>query len=237
MKTCCPYIDCMAIYKIDANDKVKSSLVNATCPQCKRSGRVKSLEIISTLKRREKSAQEQEKGQVENNQLQNSKVQNTSPLFGQAQFHVLLEDIRSLWNVGSIFRTADAIGVSRVYLSGITGCPPSKAISKTALGAELCVTWQYLYEPLEIMGKLKASGITIVGLERNVRSIDLVESLKAKKIGKPLCLVVGNENAGLSPELLHYCDYLCDLPMRGTKESLNVASAFAVAAYFINEYT
>jgi len=236
MKTCCPYLDCMAIYKVDASDKVKSSFVNAICPQCKRSGRVKSLEIIDTLKRREKNAEERQKGQLENNQLQNSKVRNITSLFEQGQFAALLEDIRSLWNVGSIFRTADAIGVSPMYLSGITGCPPSKAISKTALGAEFCVSWQYFYHPLDIIPALKEAGITIVGLERNGQSIHLVDLLKAKKLGKPLCLVVGNENAGLSPETIQHCDYLCDLPMKGTKESLNVASAFAVAAYFINEF-
>jgi 23S rRNA (guanosine2251-2'-O)-methyltransferase len=219
----CSYPDCMTVFEIEAIDKIKSYLINAICPKCQRLGRAKSLEIIETLKKREK---------------QNSNVGNTAyALTEPAQFRVILEDIRSLWNVGAIFRTADAIGVSQLYLCGITGCPPRPEIAKTALGAEQTLSWQYIYHPLEIIPILKAAGVMIIGLERNAQSVPLIPSLKEKKITKPLCLVVGNENAGLSPETIANCHLICDLPMKGIKESLNVASAFAVAAYFINEFS
>jgi tRNA G18 (ribose-2'-O)-methylase SpoU len=220
METYCPYLDCHTIYEATAPDTL--SLFNATCPKCQRLGRVKPLEIIDKLKAKE------EKINLHSNQ--------NSLLPGTGQFQVLLEDIRSLWNVGSIFRTADAIGISKLYLCGITGYPPRREISKTALGAEQDIPWTYFCEPLAAVNMLKKSGITIIGLERNNQSINLVKLLKEKKVKKPFCLAVGNEVAGLSPELMQSCDYLCDLPMKGKKESLNVASAFAVAAYFIDEF-
>ena len=170
-------------------------------------------------------------------QKQNSNLDSIAiPLAQLAQFSVLLEDIRSLWNVGSIFRTADAAQVSQLYLSGITGCPPRPEITKTALGADEILSWQYVCHPLDVISLLKSAGVMIVGLERNDHSVSLVSALKNKKITQPLCLVVGNENAGLSPETIANCHLICDLPMKGIKESLNVASAFAVAAYFINEF-
>ncbi len=222
MLTNCSYPDCMNGYEIEAVDKIKSYLFNAVCPKCQRLGRVKSLDITNKLRLREK---------------QNSNIANINQSLVQSvDFRVLLEDIRSLWNVGSIFRTADAIGVSQVYLSGITGCPPSREIAKTALGAEESIVWHYIYHPLEIIPALRDAGVMIVGLERNDQSAPLISSLKEKKVTKPLCLVVGNENAGLSPETMAHCHLICDLPMKGKKESLNVASAFAVAAYLIDEF-
>ena len=83
---------------------------------------------------------------------------------------------------------------------------------------------------------LKREKIILIGLERNNTSVNLTQILKEKKIKKPICVAVGNEVAGLSPELIQSCDYICELPMKGKKESLNVASAFAVASYLINEY-
>ncbi len=223
MLTRCSYLDCLNQYKIESTDKVKSYLVNEFCPQCHRLSRAKPVEIIDKLMSKEKFF---------------SKADNTNDLARKnGQFYALLEDIRSLWNVGSMFRTADAADISRLYLSGITGCPPSKEISKTALGAEQTLFWRYIYSPLNIIPALKELGMLILGLERNEKSVHLVSLLKNKIIKKPVCLIVGNENAGLSPEVMAYCDYICDLPMKGSKESLNVASAFAVAAYFINEFT
>src|SRR5277367_2654901 len=119
MKTYCPYPDCVAVYETEAPNK--SSLFNAICPKCDRLGRVKALEIVDKLKTKEAKI--------------NQMVNQNSVLARQDRFQVLLEDIRSLWNVGSIFRTADAVGISKLYLCGITGCPPRREISKTALGA------------------------------------------------------------------------------------------------------
>jgi len=219
MKTYCPYPDCKAIYEIASGDKL--SLFNANCPKCNRSGRVKPLEIIDKLIAKEEKINRA-----------NLNCSNT----GHNGFNVLLEDIRSLWNVGSIFRTADAIAVSKIYLCGITGCPPRSEISKTALGAEQDIPWTYMPFALDAINILKKAGTTIFGLERNDQSVDLVTFLKKQSIKKPFCLVVGNEVAGLSPEIIQSCDYLCELPMKGKKESLNVASAFAIAAYFMNEF-
>ena len=220
METYCPYPDCNQVYGTKAPAIL--SLFNSTCPKCQRLGRVKPLEIIDKLKVKE---------------IKVNQTANQNPLISEpGQFQVLLEDIRSLWNVGSIFRTADAIGISKLYLCGITGYPPRREISKTALGAEEDIPWTYFCQTLEAVNELKKTGVIIIGLERNTDSIDLVKLLKEKKVKKPFCLAVGNEVAGLSPELIQSCDYLCDLPMKGKKESLNVASAFAVAAYFINEF-
>jgi tRNA G18 (ribose-2'-O)-methylase SpoU len=175
------------------------------------------------LQKREKQARTNQQGVIDT--------------FDGNTFLVLIDNMRSLWNVGSIFRTADAAGVSLINLCGITGCPPKKEITKTALGAEETVPWQYFVHPFDVIPQIKDKGICIVGLERNHLSTNLTDLLKAKKISKPLCLVVGNENQGLSPEILDYCDYVCSLPMYGKKESLNAAVAFGIAAYLINEFT
>jgi len=156
-----------------------------------------------------------------------------SPL--KEPFIVLAEDIRSLWNVGSIFRTADGVGVSRLVLCGITGNPPRKEIAKTSLGAEDTIPWNYVPSALDALLPLKKLGYQIVGLERNQSSKSLSELLSASQIKIPFCLIVGNEVTGLSPEVVQHCDIVTHLPMRGMKESLNVAVAFGIAAYAITE--
>lgn len=150
-------------------------------------------------------------------------------------FSALVEDIRSLWNVGSIFRTADGSAFSHLFLAGITGCPPRKEITKTSLGAEESVTWSYGRNALEIVPDLKVAGVQIVGLECTADSIPLTSALATGSLRAPLCLIVGNEVSGLSAESLSLCDLVCHLPMRGKKESLNVAVAFGIAAYMIVE--
>ncbi len=152
METYCPYLDCNAVYETTSPDKL--SLFNAVCPRCQRLGRVKPLEIVDKLKAKEEKI---------NLHAKSSSV-NAGP------FQVLLEDIRSLWNVGSIFRTADAIDISKIYLCGITGCPPRREISKTALGAEEDIPWAYFCQPLAAINMLKKAGINIIGLERNSES-------------------------------------------------------------------
>lgn len=144
----------------------------------------------------------------------------------------LLEDVRSLWNVGSIFRSADGAGVSTLYLTGITGSPPRREIAKTSLGAEQNVNWRYHWNSLSVLTILKRHKVLLLGLERTAGSQPLNQfRLKA---GQKVCLIVGNEVSGLSQEALSVCDVVCDLPMHGVKESLNVAVAFGIAAYFLN---
>jgi len=143
------------------------------------------------------------------------------------QIHLVLNNIRSRENVGSIFRTADAAGVSKLYLCGITPIPPHEKISKTALGAETYVPWEYCKQTRRLLGKLKKERIHIVALEKTQKSEDIFK-FKPKF---PLALVLGNEVKGLSPQILKYCDKKISIPMYGKKKSLNVAVAAGVALY------
>jgi len=144
---------------------------------------------------------------------------------------LILDNIRSRENVGSIFRTADAAGVSKIYLCGITPIPPHEKISKTALGAETFVSWEYRKQTWRFLLELKNqnSKIKIIGLEQTKESVDIFK-FKPKF---PLVLVVGNEVNGLSPQILKYCDKKISIPMYGKKESLNVAVAAGIAVYAI----
>lgn len=140
---------------------------------------------------------------------------------------VLLENIRSLYNVGSIFRTADACLLEKVYLTGYTGIPPRKEISKTALGAEEVVPWKHYKNPLYLARRLKRVGVRLVALETSENAIPYTD-FQPKF---PLCLLVGHEVDGLSQELLSLADETIILPMRGRKNSLNVSVAFGIAVY------
>lgn len=142
-------------------------------------------------------------------------------------FTVLLNDIRSLYNVGSIFRTADGAGVEKIWLSGITGIPPSNKISKTALGAEKMIPWEYRADPCAILRDLKSQGCQIVILEQARESVRYQDF----EPEPPVCLVLGNEVGGVSEELLSFCDAAVEIEMAGLKNSLNVTVAFGVVAY------
>jgi tRNA G18 (ribose-2'-O)-methylase SpoU len=120
----------------------------------------------------------------------------------------LLENVRSLWNVGSIFRTADGAGISRLLLTGITGCPPRPEISKTALGAEEVIEWEYLPGPAEAVQRLRESGFRILALETEEEQGVAIDQVDPN--GR-ICLAVGHEVAGLSGRLLELAD---DSPTR-----------------------
>lgn len=141
----------------------------------------------------------------------------------------VLHNIRSRENVGSIYRTADAAGVSKLYLCGITPRPPHEKISKTALGAETWVPWEYFNQTWRLLEKLKKDGYHVVALEKAKNSKNIFEMKKKS----PLALVVGNEVRGLDRNLLRRADAVAAIPMLGRKESLNVAVAFGVAVYVI----
>lgn len=143
------------------------------------------------------------------------------------QLYALLSNLRSLHNVGSIFRTADGAGVSKIFLCGETGYPPREEIAKTALGAEEAVPWEYFIDPADCIRKLKKQGVQIVALEQTKKSIDY----RKFKSDRPICLVLGHEVSGVSDPLLALCDAFIEIPMRGKKQSLNVAVAFGVAVY------
>jgi 23S rRNA (guanosine2251-2'-O)-methyltransferase len=140
-----------------------------------------------------------------------------------------LNNIRSLYNVGSVFRTADGIGIEKLWLCGITGYPPQSGIAKTALGAEENVPWEYRKEILPLLRELKAKGYQIVLLEQIEGSVS-----HDKFVPKtPVCLVVGNEISGISDDLTSMCDRAVEIDMAGIKNSLNVAVAFGIIGYHI----
>lgn len=147
----------------------------------------------------------------------------------QPPISILLHNIRSMHNVGSIFRTSDGAGVSKIYLTGYTPCPPRKEIHKTALGAEEFIPWEYHVDPVKLLKKLKKEGVGIVALEKNQRSQD-ISSYTSKK---PTCLILGNEIDGVEESLLKLADQVLHIPMRGQKQSLNVSVAFGVAIYHL----
>jgi len=140
---------------------------------------------------------------------------------------VLLDNIRSLYNVGSLFRTADAACVERLVLSGITGRPPQRGITKTALGAEGAVLWEPAASGFGAAKEFRRRGYEIAALETSLRSVDLYDW--APRF--PVLLVLGNEVEGLDAELLEMADTHVRIPMLGMKHSLNVATAAGVALY------
>lgn len=146
---------------------------------------------------------------------------------------ILLHNVRSAHNVGSIFRTADAAGVSNIYLSGYTPRPldrfgrTQKEIAKTALGAEKFLPWEYAKNPMAIIGKLRNDGYDILGVEQDVRSREYHLYTAEEKA----LYIFGNEVRGLSPALRDTCDVLIEIPMRGTKESLNVSVAAGIILF------
>ncbi len=146
---------------------------------------------------------------------------------------VLLHNIRSAHNVGAIFRTADAIGVTRMYLSGYTPLPvdrfgrPVKEIAKTALGAERTIPWEYAKTPVKFLRNLRDDGFKVVGIEQDKRAVDY----KTFEAPEKFVILVGSEVRGLSAGLRKQCDVLVEIPMRGEKESLNVSVAFGIALF------
>jgi 23S rRNA (guanosine2251-2'-O)-methyltransferase len=147
-------------------------------------------------------------------------------------FSVFLDNIRSAYNVGSIFRTADGAGISHLYLGGITPTPRMPKVSKTALGADEWISWSYhLNGPAKIL-ELKDDGWVIWGLENNADSQPLVQMIQPSK-DQSILLVVGNELTGVDPAILELCDHILSLPMLGNKQSLNVSVAFGIAVYWI----
>lgn len=140
----------------------------------------------------------------------------------------LIDNVRSLYNVGSIFRTSDAARIQKLYLTGYTPHPPRKEIEKTALGATQTVPWEYFKDPLEAISRIKAQGIRICLLEHTDRSLPFSE---LRKEDFPLCLVVGNELTGVSPKIIAEGDLAIEIPMYGIKQSLNVAVAYGIGIY------
>ena len=148
--------------------------------------------------------------------------------------HVILEDIRSAFNVGAIFRTSDAAGIKKLYLTGITPYPPHNKIPKTALGATKSVNWEYEKDINTTISKLKKQNISIIGIEITPNAKIYTEF----KFPKPTALVLGNEIHGISDKTLKQCETVVKIPMFGIKKSLNVEVSYAIIVYeIIRQYT
>lgn len=142
---------------------------------------------------------------------------------------LLLDNVRSLHNVGSAFRTADAFACERLILTGITGVPPHREIHKTALGATESVTWEYVLKPEDAARRLKSEGYRVVAIEQTTESISL-ESFPVDPKTK-ICLVFGNEIHGVSEEVLELADSALEIPQAGTKHSLNISVCVGIVCW------
>ena len=142
---------------------------------------------------------------------------------------LVLDDIRSLHNIGSVFRTADAFLVEKIFLCGITATPPHKEIHKTALGATETVTWQHQDNVLEVIEKLKTEGVITLAIEQ-VQSAVFLQNFKVKK-GVKYALVFGNEVYGVSQEAVALCDGSIEIPQLGTKHSLNISVSAGIVVW------
>lgn len=146
---------------------------------------------------------------------------------------VLLNDIRSVHNVGSMWRTANAVGVNKIFLSGYTPLPVDrfgrerKDFAKVALGSQKSVGWEYEKNPINLIKRLRKEGFNIVAIEQAKNSVDY----KKVKIKKPVLFIVGNEVEGISEKLQNLADVVAEIPMKGDKESLNVSVAFGIALF------
>ena len=165
--------------------------------------------------------------------VKNSKVVDTpETLRTKWKVEAILDNIRSAWNVGSMFRTADGTGVQKLYLTGITPTPENKKVSKTALGAESIIPWEKSNNGVHLARLVKSKGYIIWALE------DLPNAVPLFQIDFPvnntsIIFVVGNEVSGVDPGIIELCDRVISIPMLGKKQSYNVAVAFGIAASFL----
>ncbi len=148
-------------------------------------------------------------------------IESRCPVYG------LLDNIRSAWNVGSMFRTADAAGLAGLYLCGMTATPPRPDVEKTALGASSTVPWDYWRDPIEALDTIRARGIQVVALETSPDAAPFDRF--AYRF--PVCFVVGHEVTGVRGDVQAACDATVAIPMHGDKHSLNVAVSFGIMAY------
>jgi 23S rRNA (guanosine2251-2'-O)-methyltransferase len=150
---------------------------------------------------------------------------------GKLPVCIVLDNIRSLHNVGSAFRTADAFRIEKIYLTGITGTPPHREIHKTALGATESVDWQYVEHPAAAVKKLKEEGYTVIIIEQTSESLPLQNFQPLPEL--KYCLIFGNEVNGVSEEVIEYGDIALEIPQSGTKHSLNISVCLGIVVWEI----
>jgi 23S rRNA (guanosine2251-2'-O)-methyltransferase len=154
-----------------------------------------------------------------------------------ANTYLILDNIRSAENVGSLFRTADAAGVEKIFLIGYTPAPidkfnrPNQKVKKASLGAEQTVDWESVSSLSRLINKLKKQGVMIIGLEQSPGAANY----KNLKLQRPWALIVGNEVEGIAKKNLTHCDQVIEIPMSGSKESLNVSVAAGVALFRLRD--
>jgi len=151
----------------------------------------------------------------------------------KSPFIIVLDNVRSQNNVGSIFRTADAFLSEAIYLCGITATPPHREINKTALGATESVTWKYFSKTSEAINELRDSGYRIIGIEQAEGSVEL-QNMKINK-GEKYALVFGHEVNGVDQEILNLCDHCVEIPQFGTKHSFNIAISVGIVLWELNK--
>jgi tRNA G18 (ribose-2'-O)-methylase SpoU len=149
---------------------------------------------------------------------------------------VLLDNVRSQHNIGSVFRTSDAFRVSEIILCGITATPPNKEIEKTALGATNSVSWRYFENPTEAIDMLKKDGYTIIGVEQTHNSLK-IDKDKWLNANEKVVFVFGNEVFGISEEVLNLCDKTIEIPQYGTKHSLNISVCAGIIIWEMCKYS
>lgn len=140
---------------------------------------------------------------------------------------VLLDNVRSMYNVGAFFRAADGVNLEKLYLCGITAHPPKNAITKTALGAETTVAWEHNWDAIKVASELRRTGVPLAAIEIGAQTVDLFEWHPKF----PVCVAFGNEVEGLDPALLEIAEMHVRIPMLGQKRSLNVATAGGIVLY------
>jgi tRNA G18 (ribose-2'-O)-methylase SpoU len=151
----------------------------------------------------------------------------------KSPFIVVLDNVRSQSNVGSIFRTADAFLTEAIYLCGITSCPPHREIQKTALGATESVSWKYFLETRQAITELREKGYKIIAVEQAEGSVEL-QNLKLLRDQK-YALVFGHEVNGVDQEIVNICDYCIEIPQFGTKHSFNIAISVGIVLWEVNK--
>ncbi|MCC5918774.1 MAG: RNA methyltransferase [Cryomorphaceae bacterium] len=149
------------------------------------------------------------------------------------KLHLVLDNLRSMHNVGSIFRTADAFRIQHIYLCGKTPTPPNKAIHKTALGATESVDWSHFKNTYETVEKLKGNGVRVFCLEQTENSLSLENIETIIHQNDEIALVLGNEVSGVAQSVINLCESALEIPQYGTKHSLNVGVSTGIAVWAI----
>ena len=164
-----------------------------------------------------------ENSELDRKSIEDFKTSEKTPLI------IVMDDIRSLHNIGSVFRTADAFLVEKIYLCGITATPPNKEIQKTALGATETVAWEHNKSVIDVIKNLQAENVTVLAIEQ-VEQAYLLDEFKLD-VTKKYALVFGNEVYGVSQEAVALCDGCIEIPQLGTKHSLNIAVSAGIVIW------